>query len=219
MKKVQRSFAVEYRSGRRKLNSKPNSIWGNVDLKSVARDLQDEASPFLAATSQVTSSETAFAGEQQAAALLTPPIEQETNASALRETTMADGNDTMTDVETPATAAPDVVKKERKPRVKKAAAETVSAAVSAQPAPNATAVKPKRGRKAAKSDEAATSAKRAPVKRAPKAVQAAAAPSVAAVDEFADLLRLEEENQRLRKLLAEKLRTENADLRKRLNLG
>jgi hypothetical protein len=131
---------------------------------------------------------------------------------------MADENDTMTDVDTPATAAPDVVKKERKPRVKKAAAETVSAAVSAQPAPNATAVKPKRGRKAAKSDEAATSAIRAPVKRAPKAVQAAA-PSVTAVDEFADLLQLEEENQRLRKLLAEKLRTENADLRKRLNLG
>jgi hypothetical protein len=50
-------------------------------------------------------------------------------------------------------------------------------------------------------------------------VQAAAASSVAAVDEIADLLQLEEENQRLRKLLAEKLRAENADLRKRLNLG
>jgi hypothetical protein len=59
MKKVQRSFAVEYRSGRRKLNSKPNSIWGNVDLKSVSQDLQDEALPFLAATSQVNSSDTA----------------------------------------------------------------------------------------------------------------------------------------------------------------
>jgi hypothetical protein len=35
---------------------------------------------------------------------------------------------------------------------------------------------------------------------------------------MADLLQLEEENQRLRKLLAEKLRAENADLRKRLKL-
>ncbi|MBY5558640.1 transcriptional regulator, partial [Rhizobium leguminosarum] len=43
MKKVQRSFAVEYKSGRRKLNSKPSSIWGDMDLKSVAQDLQDEA--------------------------------------------------------------------------------------------------------------------------------------------------------------------------------
>ncbi|MGK9338501.1 transposase [Sinorhizobium meliloti] len=37
-------------------------------------------------------------------------------------------------------------------------------------------------------------------------------------DEFADLVQLEEENQRLRKRLAEKLRAENAELRKRLGL-
>ncbi len=132
---------------------------------------------------------------------------------------MADENDTMTNADTPAAAAPDVPKKSRKPRAKKAVTETASAAVSVQPAAasNATAGKQKRGRKA-KSDEGATSARRAPVQRAPRAVQAATAPSVA-VDEFADLLQLEEENQRLRKLLAEKLRAENADLRKRLNLG
>ncbi|CAN7709342.1 transcriptional regulator [Neorhizobium tomejilense] len=187
MKKVQRSFAVEYRSGRRKLNSNPNSIWGDMDLKSVAQDLQDEAMPFLPETSQVHSTGMSFAGEQRAAALLTPPIEQETNAPALQETIMADENNTMTDADTPTVAAP-------------------------------ATVKPKRGRKA-KADEGAPSAKRAPVKRAAKAVLAATAPSVAAVDEFADLLQLEEENQRLRTQLAEKLRAENADLRKRLNLG
>ncbi|AXA43297.1 hypothetical protein DLJ82_5736 (plasmid) [Rhizobium leguminosarum] len=133
---------------------------------------------------------------------------------------MADQNDTMINADTPATAAPDMPRKVRKPRAKKAVPEAASAAISVQPAvaSNATAGKQKRGRKA-KSDEGATSAKRAPVKRAPKAVQTATAPSVAAVDEFADLLQLEEENQRLRKLLAEKLRAENADLRKRLNLG
>ncbi|MDX0321573.1 transposase [Sinorhizobium meliloti] len=37
-------------------------------------------------------------------------------------------------------------------------------------------------------------------------------------DELAALVELEEENQRLRKLLAEKLRAENAELRKRLGL-
>ncbi|WP_028004212.1 transposase [Sinorhizobium meliloti] len=40
----------------------------------------------------------------------------------------------------------------------------------------------------------------------------------AAGDEMADLVQLEEENQRLRKRLAEKLRAENAELRKRLGL-
>ncbi|WP_437179082.1 transcriptional regulator [Neorhizobium galegae] len=160
-----------------------------------------------------------FVGEQQAAVLLTPSIEQETNAAALQETIMADDMNTTIDADTPTVAAP-APKKERKPRAKKAAAETASAAVSAQPAAtsNAAAVKPRRGRKA-RSDEGAPSAKLAPLKRAPKAVQAATAPSVAAVDEFADLLQLEDENQRLRKQLSEKLRAENADLRKRLNLG
>lgn len=37
-------------------------------------------------------------------------------------------------------------------------------------------------------------------------------------DELADLLQLEEENKRLRQTLAEKLRAENADLRKKLSL-
>lgn len=216
VKKVQRSFTVEYRSGRRKLNSNPSSIWGDMDLKSVAKDLQDDARPFLTPMSQASSSEKALTGEEQSSALLTLPMAQETNVLALQETRMADENNTMTVADTPAATTPDVPKKERKPRVKKAAAETVSAAVSAQTAAsNAAAVKPKRGRK---SDEAAIGAKRGPVKRAPKAVQTATAPSMAAVDEFADLLQLEEENQRLRKQLAEKLRAENADLRKRLNL-
>ena len=220
VKKVQRSFAVEYRSGRRKLNSNPNSIWGDMDLKSVAQHLQDETMPFLPGASQISSSEMSFAGEEQAAALLTLPIAQETNASALQETIMADENNTMTDADTPAAAAPDVAKKERKPRARKAVPETASVAVAAQPAAasNAAAGKQKRGRKA-KADEGAMSANRAPAKRFRKTVQTATAPSTAAVDEFADLLQLEEENQRLRKLLAEKLRAENADLRKRLNLG
>lgn len=39
------------------------------------------------------------------------------------------------------------------------------------------------------------------------------------LDEIADLLQLEEENARLRKTLAEKLRAENAELRKRLGLN
>jgi hypothetical protein len=41
MKKPQRSFVVEYKSGRRKVDSKaPSSIWGSLDLKSVARDVE-----------------------------------------------------------------------------------------------------------------------------------------------------------------------------------
>nr|WP_172690322.1 hypothetical protein [Rhizobium rhizogenes] len=41
------------------------------------------------------------------------------------------------------------------------------------------------------------------------------AASLSVDDELAEFIQLEEENRRLRKLLSEKLRAENADLRKR----
>lgn len=89
------------------------------------------------------------------------------------------------------------VKKARGP-AKKAAAATMP--VAAEPAAKASAPA-KRG----------TVAKAQPAKRVPKAE---AAPVY--TDGFADLLKLEEENQKLRKALSEKLRAENADLRKKL---
>jgi putative transposase len=55
-------------------------------------------------------------------------------------------------------------------------------------------------------------------KRTVKPVEHRAEKLLPAGEELADLVRLEEENQRLRKLLAEKLRAENAELRKRLGL-
>ena len=39
MKKIQRSFVIEYKSGRKKTDPKSNSIWGNMDLKSVGRGM------------------------------------------------------------------------------------------------------------------------------------------------------------------------------------
>jgi putative transposase len=56
-------------------------------------------------------------------------------------------------------------------------------------------------------------------RRAKRAEAPVTAPVITAMDEMADLIQLEEENKRLRKTLAEKLRAENADLRKRLGLG
>ncbi|NTG38924.1 transcriptional regulator [Agrobacterium rhizogenes] len=53
-------------------------------------------------------------------------------------------------------------------------------------------------------------------KRALKPVDQENKQPVPVGDEFADLVQLEGENHRLRKILAEKLRAENAELRKRL---
>ena len=126
---------------------------------------------------------------------------------------MADENNPMVSADAPAAVLSDVPKKERKPRARKAVLRTASAEVAAGPV----AGKQKRGRKP-KSTEAVGNAKRGPVKRASRTVKAATAAPTTAIDEMADLLQLETENQRLRKLLAEKLRAENADLKKRLNL-
>ncbi|RFB87539.1 transcriptional regulator [Rhizobium leguminosarum bv. trifolii] len=223
MKKVQRSFAVEYKSGRRKLDTRSNSIWGNVDLKSVARDLEGEALRYLSGRSRSgeSDSEMSLPEPDHAQSLLTPPPAPSTTASATQEMSMADETATTTKADGPTVVeTPNAAKKQRKPRAKKAAAlESSSAVATAEPAvaPAGAGGVKRRGRKT-KVVEAAASAKRAPVRRAPKAVQTAPAAPMTAIDEMADLLQLEEENQRLRKLLAEKLRAENADLRKRLKL-
>ncbi|MBO9101892.1 MULTISPECIES: SyrB-like regulator [unclassified Rhizobium] len=52
----------------------------------------------------------------------------------------------------------------------------------------------------------------------PASQQATSPAPLTASDEMADLLQLEEENKTLRQALAEKLRAENADLRKRLGV-
>ncbi len=226
MKKVQPNFVVEYKSGRRKTDPKSNSIWGNMDLKSVARDVQEEAMPYLMQGEQDGPLDSDVSPTvNRKGRLLTTPIRHPTTATATQETIMADETDTTTINDAPASvvAASDTPKKQRKPRAKKAAPETASVEVAAEPAAALNTTADKRGKQTRgrkpKSIEVAVSAKRAPVKRTPKAVQAATAAPIAAIDEMADLLQLEEENQRLRKLLVEKLRAENADLRKRLNLG
>lgn len=231
MKKVQRSFVVEYKSGRQRSDPKSNSIWGNMDLKSVARDVEKEAMPSLPDTHVVNKSDADTSPSTAAASepLLTPRIGQHTNTSPIEETSMADENDTFTTPDAPAVVeTPIEPKKQRQPRAETASPQAASVDDAANPTVTSASApeKQKRGRKS-KSIETASIAKRAPVKRAPKAVRSIPAVPTApalpitgagASDEMADLLQLEEENQRLRKLLAEKLRAENTDLRKRLKL-
>jgi len=134
---------------------------------------------------------------------------------------MADESNTeTTETAPPAEAAPP--RKRRGPRPKNvvsdATAETPEA-VAAQPmrgrrkradrSAEAPAVAKTRGEKVAKGTGKTRGAKQTIETPAP----------VPVLDDIADLRQLEEENARLRKALAEKLRAENADLRKRLGLA
>jgi outer membrane biosynthesis protein TonB len=134
---------------------------------------------------------------------------------------MPDENDTqdMNETSTPIAAedAPKA-KKTRQARKPKAAAEmTTSTDVAASEEPVkktrakrspkiAVAKSPKRPGRAAASSTAARNT----------SMNTAASNAELSDDGFADLMKLEEENQGLRKQLSEKLRAENAELRKRL---
>ena len=129
-----------------------------------------------------------------------------------------------TDTAAPAAPTP-VVKKTRGPNRKKIAVEAV-AATSATETP-VKKTRAKRGEKAAAAQlvkaAKAEKATKAPRARATVTKPSAATPArviaAAASDEFSDLLKLEEENKLLRKELGDKLRAENADLKKKLGKG
>ncbi len=121
------------------------------------------------------------------------------------------------------------VKKQRAPRRTKAAAEPATVASEETTSKPAKVTRRKRGEKAASTTAEPAKTRGRPATRTTTAKPAgrgkAAAPvsrkpkaSNTAIDEIADLIQLEDENKKLRKTLADKLRKENADLRKRLGI-
>ena len=134
------------------------------------------------------------------------------------ETTIIEG-----DAAVPADPVAAKPKKARAPRRSKAA---IDAAVAAEPAKAEKVAKErkKRGPKTAQATSAVAEKAAKPVGRRPRkaaepTTATVASGPVSAADEMAELLLLEEENKRLRKSLAEKLRAENVDLRERLGLA
>jgi len=129
---------------------------------------------------------------------------------------MADEKDTgaTSAISAPVSAEAPVVKKQRAPRRSKA---EIEAALTTS---TTTVKSPKvRAKRATQVEAAPVVVEKPAAKVAKKTVSQAKAPTkspVRVADGIADLIQLEEENKQLRKALAEKLRTENADLRKRL---
>lgn len=222
MNKNNRSFTVEYKKGRRKAERKPSSIWGDLDLRSVALQANDAAISSQGEHDTFLNSLGLEGQDRPKEPLLTPGVPQKNNASATEEISMPDENETVSETTAPdpggVAAAP---MKQRKPRAKKAAADTArsqAAGVASTERTDAKDARGKRGRKA----KTISVVKLAGSKLSARS-QSASGVDVAApiteVDDMVELLRLEDENRSLRKQLSEKLRAENADLRKRLNLA
>jgi len=221
VKKTNRSFTVEYKTGRRKAERQPNSIWGDIDLKSVARQADGGAFSLPSGHEEAFQINPPKGQGSSAEPVLTAALAQQNNASAIEEIHMPDENDTETETHTPAPiVAPLAPAKQRKPRTVKAAADSNPSQVvdAALDSITPTAGKQKRGRKA-RTIPAAGPAKSKPLNRARKTTDSAPTTPADPIDDMAELLRLEDENRSLRKKLSEKLRAENADLRKRLNLA
>ncbi|MBO9171598.1 SyrB-like regulator [Rhizobium sp. L245/93] len=134
---------------------------------------------------------------------------------------MADESETgipseVAELEAPQEAA--VTKKQRAPRRSKAEIEAAAASspkVRQKRTPRAKPV-PADGEKPALGTARKTAGKAA-AKAKPITLPTPHAAATTS-DEMVDLIQLEEENKRLRQTLAEKLRAENADLRKRLGV-
>jgi putative transposase len=130
---------------------------------------------------------------------------------------MADENETGAPVDVVAAAAEaPAPKKQRAPRRSKA---EIAATITSPKVRQKRTVKTEAAPAAIETPAAKTtrSGPNAPGKaKGVRKIETSTVVDVATGDDMADLLKLEEENKTLRATLAEKLRAENADLRKRL---
>jgi hypothetical protein len=220
--KIQRSFTVEYKSGRRKTGAKSNSIWGDMDLKSISREIDEEAMPMSSQRPQDLQSdaEGSTPEPKQAETSKSLPLEQQASPQIAKNLDMANELEQVTDAGAPALVeVQSDPRKQRKPRRTRKVAPEVALndiAIGTGSVSNEASGRKRRGRKA-KSFEALDAAKRMTTKRNPRAAKKTKVISQRGSDEREELLLLEKENLRLRRLLAKKLRAENFELRKRLD--
>ncbi|NLS08398.1 transcriptional regulator [Rhizobium sp. P32RR-XVIII] len=221
MKKPQRNFVVEFKSSSRRQSPKPTSIWGNVDLKAISLEVEADApGQVLQATERNANSPPP--GPQTRERLLTKTVEQPKTVLPPQEERMAEETTPVLSADNSSieTATTITEPKKRRGRQAKTVGPQMAAGDETSAVPGdakTTPAKPAKKPRIAKSvaaAEAKVATKQPRKTRMRKA--ATAAVNTPAADDMADLLQLEEENRNLRKQLAEKLRSENADLRKRL---
>jgi hypothetical protein len=211
-------FVVEYKNTRRKGPSSPNSIWGDMDLSSVAKEIQNEAVP-VPGLQVGAERHDVFAVASSSSSV--PYDTSEVTAEMAQEGSLTEEEDgVVADIDVGTAEAqlaePEEPKKRRGRRKKLSSDATVEdrpASRTAKPRR-----KPGRPRASGRGKEDTAQSPAAPEHQEAQDPLVAVTDASAPVDKLEDLLQLEQENLRLRKLLAEKLREENVTLRKRLGL-
>lgn len=229
MRRQTRPYTVEVKNKRR-VQSRNASIWGDLDLAAVARE--------AALSPDVTESNNRHIIDSNSlSAKGLEPHELISEHSSMPGSQVSQSDQTNT--ETPVTVSEQPVMP--LPRKKPASSKKKQAGSAPSQAPTkaatASAAKSSSARKvfseqerAQKLDEVVNAQRagdslKAAAKKAGISVQTyyhwkkPAEPAEAAQVDLNDLVALEEENKRLKKLLAERLRDENAELKRRLGLG
>ncbi len=209
MKTPQRRFVVEFKSGRRPQKSGTGSIWGDTDLKALAREVEDQSSHLFGADKKV--------------------LPEVTDASSATSASIPEGRPSVEDVVPEPMTEPMSLD-----RLGSAPAAVIGEIAEPTPPPSEpltitkidqvaeplqTPIDPPTVSKGAKT------LKKVPRKRVtrvlpvavPSAQDEPQVPPVSAASTSADdLAGLEAENKRLRQLLANQLRAQNAELKRML---
>ncbi|WFU50741.1 hypothetical protein [Sinorhizobium terangae] len=197
MKTPQRRFAVEFRSGRRQPKAPTNSIWGDTDLKALAREVED-AAPHLFDSNKGPG--TPDSGETRPA----DPI----NAGS--------GNERVDDVDVAPAAVPfgnGVEVENSKHHEADHPAEAAVQVEESQPAPQRRATSSGTPRMRAQRAPAQTIALNSTVGHDDRQPRTGTVDNPTCHDELAAV---DADNKRLKRLLAEQLRAQNLWLKKML---
>ncbi|WP_457661399.1 hypothetical protein [Sinorhizobium medicae] len=190
MKTPQRSFVVEFKSGRRQPKTKANSIWGDTDLRALAREVEEKASHLFSSNEAPLTPNSAEMG-----------LADSLNAASASE----DGGDVAV-VPSSEGAETEILKHAADLPV---AAEAVAQVPESQPASQHRTTTGTR-RKRARAQAIAHNSELGTEARKP---QNGTVDNPISVDELATL---DADNKRLNRLLAEQLREQNLRLKKML---
>lgn len=198
MKTPQRRFVVEFKSGRRQPKAQTNSIWGDTDLKALAREVEDTASHLFNSDEAPETLDTGAVGPAD-------PI----NAESV--------NESADDVDVALTALPfaNGVEVEISKHHHEAdhPAEAVVQVGATQPASQPRTTSTGSRRKRAKRAPAQVMAHNSEVECEKRQAQTPTVDDPISLDELAAL---DADNKRLKMLLAEQLRAQNLWLNKML---
>ncbi|MGI6853884.1 transposase [Mesorhizobium sp. 1B3] len=224
MRRQARPFVVEVKQKRGNLK-RGRSIWGDLDLSAVAAEVEelDLSKPQLIDSNGIpVDAEDAHISQTEH--LMADPKEAELLQAPTESTVTVEAPETKKKASRPKRAKP----QPKRPPAKEAGNPKVSEAISRTPARTARKIYSDQERvqklgqieqSIGRGDSIKTATKQAGISEQTYYQWKKAAASTSKSGDLKDLLALEEENARLKSLLAERLRKENAELKKKLGLG